>query len=88
MDPKTSRYRAGDRAKGAVMATDSYFEFPDGVEMAAEAGITAVVQPGGALREKGIDFRPADLLDSARLTESFSPADCVIHCAAKSADWD
>ncbi len=47
-------YRAGSRAKGAVMAADNFFEFPDGIEMAAEAGITAVVQPGGALRDAAI----------------------------------
>ncbi len=47
-------YRAGERARGAVLATDSFFEFPDGVEMAAEAGVTAVVQPGGALRDSAV----------------------------------
>ncbi|MBN1285886.1 MAG: bifunctional phosphoribosylaminoimidazolecarboxamide formyltransferase/IMP cyclohydrolase [Anaerolineae bacterium] len=47
-------YRAGDRARGAVLATDNFFEFPDGVEMAGEAGVTAVVQPGGALRDAAI----------------------------------
>lgn len=47
-------YRAGDRAKGAVLATDNFFEFPDGLEMAAEAGVTAVVQPGGALRDTAV----------------------------------
>ncbi|GAB4443102.1 MAG: bifunctional phosphoribosylaminoimidazolecarboxamide formyltransferase/IMP cyclohydrolase [Anaerolineae bacterium] len=44
-------YRAGDHAQGTVMAGDDFFDFPDGVEMAAEAGVTAVVQPGGALRD-------------------------------------
>lgn len=47
-------YRAGDRAQGAVMAADNFFEFADGVEMAAEAGVTAVVQPGGALRDAAV----------------------------------
>ena len=43
---------AGDKAKGAVMASDAFFPFPDGVETAAAAGITAVIQPGGSIRDK------------------------------------
>ncbi|MDW8317869.1 MAG: bifunctional phosphoribosylaminoimidazolecarboxamide formyltransferase/IMP cyclohydrolase [Anaerolineae bacterium] len=43
--------RAGERAKGAVLASDAFFPFPDGVEAAAEAGVTAVVQPGGSVRD-------------------------------------
>ena len=42
---------AGDRAEGAVMASDAFFPFPDGIETAAEAGITAVIQPGGSIRD-------------------------------------
>ena len=42
---------AGDKAKGAVMASDAFFPFPDGIEVAAEAGITAVAQPGGSIRD-------------------------------------
>lgn len=37
---------------GAVMASDAYFPFPDSVEMAFRAGITAVIQPGGSIRDK------------------------------------
>lgn len=40
--------RAGDRAKGAVMASDAFFPMADGLEAAAQAGITAVIQPGGS----------------------------------------
>ncbi|MCX7775093.1 MAG: bifunctional phosphoribosylaminoimidazolecarboxamide formyltransferase/IMP cyclohydrolase [Spirochaetaceae bacterium] len=43
--------RAGDRARGAVMASDAFFPFPDGIEAAAEAGVTAVVHPGGSVRD-------------------------------------
>jgi phosphoribosylaminoimidazolecarboxamide formyltransferase/IMP cyclohydrolase len=39
---------AGDRAKGASLASDAFFPFPDGVEAAAAAGVTAIVQPGGS----------------------------------------
>jgi phosphoribosylaminoimidazolecarboxamide formyltransferase / IMP cyclohydrolase len=38
--------------KGAVMASDAFFPFPDCVEIAHKAGITAVVQPGGSIRDK------------------------------------
>ncbi|HEY3071297.1 MAG TPA: bifunctional phosphoribosylaminoimidazolecarboxamide formyltransferase/IMP cyclohydrolase [Candidatus Limnocylindrales bacterium] len=44
--------RAGDRAKLAVMASDAYFPFPDGIQMAAQAGVTAIIQPGGSLRDE------------------------------------
>jgi phosphoribosylaminoimidazolecarboxamide formyltransferase / IMP cyclohydrolase len=40
--------RAGDRARGAVMASDAFFPMPDGVEVATNAGVTAVMQPGGS----------------------------------------
>jgi phosphoribosylaminoimidazolecarboxamide formyltransferase/IMP cyclohydrolase len=43
--------RAGDQSRGAVMASDAFFPFPDSVEEAAKAGITAIVQPGGSLRD-------------------------------------
>ncbi len=44
--------RAGDRAKTAVMAADAYFPFPDGIQAAATAGITAIIQPGGSIRDE------------------------------------
>ena len=43
--------RAGDRAKMAVMASDAYFPFADGLEEAAKHGATAVIQPGGSVRD-------------------------------------
>jgi phosphoribosylaminoimidazolecarboxamide formyltransferase/IMP cyclohydrolase len=43
--------RAGERARGAVLASDAFFPFADGVEAAAAAGVTVVMQPGGALRD-------------------------------------
>jgi phosphoribosylaminoimidazolecarboxamide formyltransferase/IMP cyclohydrolase len=46
--------KAGARARGAVMASDAFFPFPDGVEAAAEAGVTAVVQPGGSVRDEAV----------------------------------
>lgn len=44
--------RAGSKAKGAVMASDAFFPFPDCIELAAEAGITGIIQPGGSIRDQ------------------------------------
>ncbi len=46
--------QAGDEAKGAVMASDAFFPFPDNIENAAAAGITAVVQPGGSKKDDDV----------------------------------
>jgi len=43
--------RAGEKSKGAVMASDAFFPFPDSVQVAAKAGITAIVHPGGSARD-------------------------------------
>ena len=42
---------AGDRSRGSVLASDAFFPFPDNIELAAEAGVTAIVQPGGSIRD-------------------------------------
>lgn len=44
--------QAGEQARGAVMASDAFFPFADTVEAAARAGITAIIQPGGSLRDE------------------------------------
>ena len=47
----------GFSLEGAVMASDAFFPFPDCVELAKNAGITAVVQPGGSIKDQdSIDF--------------------------------
>jgi phosphoribosylaminoimidazolecarboxamide formyltransferase/IMP cyclohydrolase len=43
--------KAGPRAQKAVLASDAFFPFPDGVEAAAAAGVSAIVQPGGSVRD-------------------------------------
>lgn len=43
---------AKEKAKGAVLASDAYFPFPDWIEMAASSGIMAVMQPGGSIRDQ------------------------------------
>ncbi len=46
--------RAGDRSTGAVAASDGFFPFPDGVEVLATAGDTAIVEPGGSVRDEEV----------------------------------
>ena len=43
--------RAGDRVRGAVASSDAFFPFPDGLEVLTEAGVTAIVHPGGSMRD-------------------------------------
>lgn len=43
--------KAGENAQGAVMASDAFFPFADGIQEAINAGVTAVIQPGGSLRD-------------------------------------
>ena len=45
---------AGDKAMGAVLASDAFFPFPDNIELAAEAGVTAIAQPGGSVRDEEV----------------------------------
>ena len=46
--------RAGERAKGCVLASDAFFPFADGLEQAAAAGASAIVQPGGSIRDQEV----------------------------------
>jgi len=49
---RLAAWRAGEeRSQGSVLASDAFFPFPDGIEAAAEAGVTAVIQPGGSIRD-------------------------------------
>ena len=49
-----SIHKAGDRAAGCVLASDAFFPFPDSIHKAAEAGITAVIQPGGSRKDQEV----------------------------------
>jgi len=60
--------RAGDRAKGAVLASDAFFPMPDGIEVATEAGVTAIIQPGGS---KG-DPQAIEAADKAKAAMVFT----------------
>jgi phosphoribosylaminoimidazolecarboxamide formyltransferase/IMP cyclohydrolase len=46
--------KAGERAEGAALASDAFFPFADGVEAAIEAGVTAIIQPGGSIRDSEV----------------------------------
>ncbi len=49
---KLALEQAGEKSKGAILASDGFFPFDDSVKTAAEAGIIAIVQPGGSMRDK------------------------------------
>lgn len=46
--------QAGEKAKGAVAASDAFFPFRDGFDVLAQAGVTAVIQPGGSIRDEEV----------------------------------
>ncbi len=54
----------GHDPAGAVLASDAFFPFPDGVEQAADAGVTAIIQPGGSIRDEDV-FAAADARELA-----------------------
>ncbi len=64
---KIAAERAGEKSRGAVMASDAFFPFPDSVELAAGAGITAIVHPGGSVRDADA-IAAADANNIAMLT--------------------
>ncbi len=59
---------AAARAEGAVMASDAFFPFPDGIEAAARAGIKSIVQPGGSVKDADVIRAANDLGLSMVLT--------------------
>ncbi|MDR3353610.1 MAG: bifunctional phosphoribosylaminoimidazolecarboxamide formyltransferase/IMP cyclohydrolase [Synergistaceae bacterium] len=53
--------QAGDRSRGAVMASDAFLPFPDTVEIAADAGVAAIIQPGGSVKDAEVERRAEEL---------------------------
>lgn len=51
---QTALKKAGSRARGAVLASDGFFPKPDSIALAARAGITAIIQPGGSIRDEAV----------------------------------
>jgi phosphoribosylaminoimidazolecarboxamide formyltransferase/IMP cyclohydrolase len=72
---KAEKDAEGKSAEGAVMASDAFFPFPDGIEAAAEAGIEAVVQPGGSVNDEKV-IAAADEHDMAMV---FTGSRCFRH---------
>jgi phosphoribosylaminoimidazolecarboxamide formyltransferase / IMP cyclohydrolase len=62
--------KAGEKARGAVLASDAFFPFPDGVEAAARAGVTAVAQPGGSNKDSDV-IAAADAAGMAMVLTGF-----------------
>jgi len=58
---RISGERAGDQAAGSVMASDAFFPFLDGVEEAEKMGVTAIIQPGGSIRDDEVIARADEL---------------------------
>jgi phosphoribosylaminoimidazolecarboxamide formyltransferase/IMP cyclohydrolase len=56
------------RSAGSALASDAYFPFSDGPELAIEAGVTAIIQPGGSIR----DHEVVEAADSAGITMVFT----------------
>ena len=56
--------KAGDESQGAALASDAFFPFPDSIEMAAQAGVRSVIQPGGSIRDAQV-IEAADRYDMA-----------------------
>lgn len=46
--------KAGENARGAALASDAFFPFADGIQVAVEAGVTAIIQPGGSIRDNEV----------------------------------
>ncbi|MBD3388668.1 MAG: bifunctional phosphoribosylaminoimidazolecarboxamide formyltransferase/IMP cyclohydrolase [Candidatus Altiarchaeales archaeon] len=72
---KIAAMKAGDLAKGSVMASDAFFPFRDGIDEAAKAGVTAVIQPGGSIRDEEV-IKAADEHGMAMV---FTGVRCFLH---------
>ena len=65
-DVRVAVHLADARARKAVAASDAFFPFPDGVERLGEAGVTAVIQPGGSIRDQEV-IQAADKMKMAMI---------------------
>ncbi len=61
--------QAGEKAQGAVLASDAFFPFPDSVEAAGTAGISAIIQPGGSVKDQEVFAKSDELNIATVLTE-------------------
>lgn len=68
-------HKAGDRSKGSACASDAFFPFRDGLDQAAAAGCTAIIQPGGSVR----DAEVIAAADEQNITMLFTHQRCFLH---------
>jgi len=72
---KATEHAEGTSADGSVLASDAFFPFPDGIEIAAEAGVEAVVQPGGSVNDEDV----IEAADEAGMAMVFTGQRCFRH---------
>ena len=72
---KAEKDAEGKSAEGAVMASDAFFPFPDAIEEAADAGIEAVIQPGGSVNDEDV----IDAADDHGMAMAFTGSRCFRH---------
>jgi phosphoribosylglycinamide/phosphoribosylaminoimidazolecarboxamide formyltransferase len=72
---KAEEHAEGKGPEGTVMASDAFFPFPDGVEAAAEAGVAAVVQPGGSVNDEDV----IAAADGEGMAMAFTGSRCFRH---------
>ena len=72
---KADEHAEGKSAEGAVMASDAFFPFPDGIEAAADAGIEAVIQPGGSVNDEDV----VEAADERGMAMAFTGRRCFRH---------
>ena len=72
---KIAAMKAGELATGAVMASDAFFPFRDGIDEAAKAGVTAVIQPGGSIRDQEV----LDAVNEHGMVMAYTGIRCFLH---------
>jgi phosphoribosylaminoimidazolecarboxamide formyltransferase/IMP cyclohydrolase len=72
---KIAAMKSDGKSKGSAMASDAFFPFRDGIDEAAKAGITAVIQPGGSIR----DAEVIDAVNEHGMAMVFSGVRCFKH---------
>jgi phosphoribosylaminoimidazolecarboxamide formyltransferase/IMP cyclohydrolase len=72
---KLAAMKSNGKSTGSVMASDAFFPFRDGIDEAAKAGITAVIQPGGSIRDQEV----IDAVNEHRMAMVFTGVRCFKH---------
>jgi len=72
---RIASFKAGDHAKGSAMASDAFFPFRDGIDEAAKAGITSIIQPGGSIRDQEV----LDAVDEYGMSMVYTGVRCFLH---------